>query len=705
MMKRIIFFFLLLFSAEAMGQTDSTVYRIKMPDSTYSAKLVGVAGTRTEGEEIVGTYSSTYRMHEFYVKKTGPYQLYGDPAGGTNYVLISSWGKASGKVVPGRDLGDFFEYFDFRNQKIIMNGLCILSDTLATDSTLSKGWYFHKDTLKGFARAKLLLSGVNLVLPHTTTPTISNTGELWLKTSVNGNEPLLYYFGDQEMLVVAIPEAQYSTSDTFSVVYDPDNNRFGLKPYGSGSGGGGTVSRWDEIQDPAVDDTIRFGALSIVILADSFKIGDSAKNGFFWFDSLAQLRLEGLARIVLPNASDILITGNKDDGPWLGNSGDVGTGDYDFHTTTQFRIPVGTGRTLSLAGDLYFDTNGVDTTVTNGVLKIYSGSEEIKFFGVSTTPDIDKSVMLYSSDLNQVTWSPVSMGFLGDVDTTGKADGKILKWSAANNEWKVANDSVGSGGSGDSSWVSASADTFTVADSMNVDGIFIYSPTHQSIGVAGSPPTLGAKMDVNGTLICNNLMVGNYTFPSVDGTSGQLLKTNGAGTLYWADDSVGSGSATLKFSKELLPKDANVMGRFIIDNGAIISLAEKLIFDDGDTRSEAYWSFFIENYQGDSIYVDIYYTMATSNTDNVEWEAKFMTWGAGDNPTTSSFGTIKTKMKEVPGTVGNCDVARIVFSASEADGFVSGKNCIFHLTTDADDSTNDTAAGDRYVWKVYIHEK
>jgi len=81
----------------------ANIFRIRLPQSTYSAQLRGVAGTRTEGQTIQGVYNATYDMHEFAVTVTGRYELWVDVNGGSNYSKDSGWGGLDGKILPGDD--------------------------------------------------------------------------------------------------------------------------------------------------------------------------------------------------------------------------------------------------------------------------------------------------------------------------------------------------------------------------------------------------------------------------------------------------------------------------------------------------------------------------------------------------------------------------------------------------------------------------
>lgn len=84
------------------------VVRIRLEGSTYSARLIGPSGAKTDGLVIDGVYDEDRDVHEFLVEVSGPYELYVDPTGGTSYSLDTAWGKDGGKVLLGRDAQTHF---------------------------------------------------------------------------------------------------------------------------------------------------------------------------------------------------------------------------------------------------------------------------------------------------------------------------------------------------------------------------------------------------------------------------------------------------------------------------------------------------------------------------------------------------------------------------------------------------------------------
>lgn len=68
-----------------------------------------------------------------------------------------------------------------------------------------------------------------------------------------------------------------------------------------------------------------------------------------------------------------------------------------------------------------------------------------------------------------------------------------------------------------------------------------------NVGIGTSSPAY--KLDVNGTFNANSINVnGAYTFPSVDGTSGQVLTTNGSGTVSWATPASGAAEDSTRIT-------------------------------------------------------------------------------------------------------------------------------------------------------------
>ena len=67
-----------------------------------------------------------------------------------------------------------------------------------------------------------------------------------------------------------------------------------------------------------------------------------------------------------------------------------------------------------------------------------------------------------------------------------------------------------------------------------INGNLIVQDGNIGIGTTNFPP--GVRLVINN----GTIKIGNYVLPSSDGTAGQVLKTDGAGTLYWGQDNKGA---------------------------------------------------------------------------------------------------------------------------------------------------------------------
>lgn len=71
------------------------------------------------------------------------------------------------------------------------------------------------------------------------------------------------------------------------------------------------------------------------------------------------------------------------------------------------------------------------------------------------------------------------------------------------------------------------------------------------IGVGTDTTTVNAFMHWGGLIQGTTIATSNYTFPSADGSSGQVPKTNGAGVVTWQNDlSGGGGASTLAIEED-----------------------------------------------------------------------------------------------------------------------------------------------------------
>lgn len=90
---------------------SSVNYLIRLPDSGYTAQLRGVSGTVTDGETVNGVYDSNWDAFVFNMEKSGLYELWVDPAGGSTYSKDSIVSGSYGKVILGYDFAESLEPF------------------------------------------------------------------------------------------------------------------------------------------------------------------------------------------------------------------------------------------------------------------------------------------------------------------------------------------------------------------------------------------------------------------------------------------------------------------------------------------------------------------------------------------------------------------------------------------------------------------
>ena len=201
--------------------------------------------------------------------------------------------------------------------------------------------------------------------------------------------------------------------------------------------------------------------------------------------------------------------------------------------------------------------NTVSNIVSNGLID-YTGANKLTFLftDISDLPAASSYHGMFAHAHNQGaayfahagSWielankselSNITIGSLIDVDTTSSAptDGQVLKWDNAGSKWVPADDSNdGSVALTDLSVTVASAGTANLAYNANT-GAFTYTPP-----------------DLSGYQLISNAFDGDYnsltnkpTIPSAltdlgisDGTTGQVLKTDGAGNFTFGTITTGS---------------------------------------------------------------------------------------------------------------------------------------------------------------------
>jgi len=127
----------------------------------------------------------------------------------------------------------------------------------------------------------------------------------------------------------------------------------------------------------------------------------------------------------------------------------------------------------------------------------------------------------------------------------------------------------------------------------------------------------------------------------------------------------------------------------------------RLLFDD-TTSESAYWQDVITSkYSGETLYVDIYYTMTSATSGSVVWNVSIMAITPGDfaDINTDSYDTANSVTDAVPSTAGY--LAKATITLSNIDSLFGGDYFKIKVSRDAVNA-NDTAAGDAELIKLVL---
>jgi hypothetical protein len=202
-----------------------------------------------------------------------------------------------------------------------------------------------------------------------------------------------------------------------------------------------------------------------------------------------------------------------------------------------------------------------------------------------------------------------------------------------------------------------------------------------------------------------------YTLPPDDGDSGEQLQTNGSGTLTWEAAGGAGGGAT---NLNLPIYSAKLTGAFVVftpptadacTQGAQIDAGDgnwRLLFD-ATTDECATWQFVMPDNYASSPVLDIDFSMASGEANEVEFEATIMCY----TPTTdtANIGTASFSNVAVGTATTVSATAGEVYrqSITLTDDSCAAEDIVFVvISTDADDATNDDATGDREIVGVSL---
>lgn len=134
--------------------------------------------------------------------------------------------------------------------------------------------------------------------------------------------------------------------------------------------------------------------------------------------------------------------------------------------------------------------------------------------------------------------------------------------------------------------------------------------------------------------------------------------------------------------------------------------ARPVLAYDASTQETAYWTLVAPQGLSGALSCVLTYMMASATSGNIEFEVavEAITDGdATDLDATASFDTVNSSgATAVPGTAGYID--QISVTLTNADAIAAGDLIRISISRDADDATNDTAAGDLYFLVAELRE-
>jgi hypothetical protein len=83
---------------------------------------------------------------------------------------------------------------------------------------------------------------------------------------------------------------------------------------------------------------------------------------------------------------------------------------------------------------------------------------------------------------------------------------------------------------------------FNSSSSLGADADLFWNSASNRLGIGTSSPS--SKLDVNGKITTDSLLINNYRLPLADGTNGQVMTTNGSGVVSFSSPTTGTGTVT-----------------------------------------------------------------------------------------------------------------------------------------------------------------
>lgn len=401
-------------------------------------------------------------------------------------------------------------------------------------------------------------------------------------------------------------------------------------------------------------------------------------------------------------------------------------------TTSSDNVGIGTA-TASSKLTLY--GSGTTSATNNLLIKDSTGTSLFTFndagnFGIGSSTPRDKLDVNGSAYASSFVSSNTAQGALSLYEDSANGSNyvKIQAGSslAGNTTFTFSADGTsgqflktdGSGG--------LSFDLPTIAAGWTNSGSTTYLTSgSDNVGIGSTTPA--AKLDVNGSLRATSLvgigttagvitlseasangsnyvsiaspssLAGNvaYTLPTADGSSGQVLSTNGSGTLSWA---TASGSSAFSWNLNMGSAKLPSTNPAAID----YSGGQVALLYDATTDECARWSGHLRPYAAGALKAKVDYSMASATSGTAAVNVSIMCNTPGDvaDVDTDSFGTADSLTGTVPGTAG--------YMQTLSDASLNGDSCaqddLIVVKVCRDATGADTATGDMEIRGVMIYE-
>jgi len=123
---------------------------------------------------------------------------------------------------------------------------------------------------------------------------------------------------------------------------------------------------------------------------------------------------------------------------------------------------------------------------------------------------------------------------------------------------------------------------------------------------------------------------------------------------------------------------------------------------DASTVEAACWVFRAPQGLTGTMQVVIDYAMETATSGKIDFEASIEAFADGEDLSSASFDTANAANETVPGTVKYRN--QLTITLTNNDSMAAGELCRLKIERDADDGTDDTAAGDCWVYVVEFQD-